>query len=134
MNLRKKKNLASKTLKIGKERIIFSKQGLEEIKNAITKQDIIQLYKEGIIKIKEGKGRKKIIKRIRKKGKGKVKKKINKRKREYVILTRKLRKHVDGLKRQGTISSKEVKEIRKKIRNKFYKNKSHLREQIRVRR
>jgi ribosomal protein L19E len=133
MNLKKKKSLASKTLKVGRERIIFSKQGLEEIKNAITKQDIIQLYKEGIIKIKEPKGRKTVVKKKGKRGKGKIKKKVNKRKEEYVILTRKLRKHVAELKKQGEISNQESKEIRKKIRNKFYKNKSHLKDQLKIR-
>ena len=53
MNLRKKKILAAKALKVGKERIIFLKPRLEEIKEAITKQDIKDLYKEGAIKIKE---------------------------------------------------------------------------------
>jgi len=132
MNLRNKKNLAKKTLKVGRERIIFVGPRLEEIKEAITKQDIIQLHKEGAIKIKEVKGRKKVEKRSRKRGPGKIKKKLNKRKEKYVLMTRKLRKYVSGLKTQGKVSKEEVKEIRKKIRNKFYRSKAHLKEQIKI--
>jgi len=40
MKLDKKKNLAKRVLNVGKERIIFVKERLSEIKEAITKQDI----------------------------------------------------------------------------------------------
>ncbi len=59
MNLEKKKKLAARTLNVGKERIIFLKSRLEEIKEAITRQDIKDLHKDGAIIIKEEKGRKK---------------------------------------------------------------------------
>jgi|SRR3989344_7261411 len=130
MNLRKKKELACKTLGVGKGRIVFLKPRLEEIKEAITKQDIKDLYKEGAIIIKDFKGRKKVIKRKRKKGPGKIEKKINKRKTEYVRLTRKLRRHIFNLVNQGKISKDLVKGIRKKIRNKEYRSLSHLKEQL----
>ncbi|MFH1326535.1 MAG: 50S ribosomal protein L19e [archaeon] len=133
MNLKKKKNLASKTLGIGKKRIVFVKQRLGEIKEAITKQDIKDLKKEGAIVIKETKGRSKVNKKSKKRGPGKIKKKVNKRKQKYVIMTRKLRKYSAELKKQGKLSGEEVKEIRKKIRNKKFKSKAHLREQIKTR-
>ena len=59
MNLGKKKNLASRTLGIGKKRIVFLKPRLSEIKDVITKQDIRDLKTEGAIVIKDVKGRKK---------------------------------------------------------------------------
>lgn len=127
MNLKKKKILASKTLKVGKDRIVFLKPRLNEIKEAITKQDIRELQKEGAIIIKEIKGRKKVKKKSKKKGPGKIKKRINKRKKEYVIMTRKLRKYVSELKKQGKVSKEDVIDIRKKIRNKIFKSKSALR-------
>lgn len=68
MNLKKKKQLAAKTLKVGKERILFLGPRIEEIKEAITKQDIRELKKDGAILIKEIKGRKKIIKSRSKRG------------------------------------------------------------------
>jgi len=133
VNLRKKKNLAAKTLGIGKGRIVFLQPRLEEIKNAITKQDIKDLKKEGAIVIKEIKGRKKVKKAGKKRGSGKIKKKVNKRKQNYVIMTRKLRRYISELKKQGRILDEEVKEIRKKIRNKKFKSKAHLKEQIKTR-
>jgi len=129
MNLNKKKELAARTLKIGKERIIFVKSRLDEIKEAITKQDIRDLKKDKAIIIKEIKGRKKKEKK-RKRSVGNIRKKVRKRKKEYVILTRKLRTYIRGLKSQGRLSLEEIKEIRKKIRNKVFKSKAALREYI----
>jgi len=133
MNLRKKKNLAAKTLNVGRERIIFIKPRLSEVKEAITKQDIKDLYKDGAVKIKEVKGRRKVQKKYKRKTPGKIKKKLNKRKQEYMTTTRKLRKHISELRKQGKISREETKEIRKKIRNRQFKSKSHLKEQLKLR-
>jgi len=133
MNLKKKKDLAKKTLKFGSKRIVFLKPRLEEIKEAITKQDIRDLYNDGAIIIKNPKGRKKIKKRKKVRGPGKIKKKVNKRKKDYVALTRKLRKYVVEMKKQGRISKEEAIEIRKKIRNKLFRSKRHLKEQIKIR-
>ena len=96
MNLRKKKQLAKNTLGIGENRIVFVKPRLDEIKEAITKQDIRDLVKSGAIIIKKIKGRKTVVKRKRRRGTGKIRMKVNTRKQDYVILTRKLRKYVRG--------------------------------------
>lgn len=80
MNLRSKKNLAAKTFDVGKKRISIINSRKEEIKEAITKQDIRDLFESGAIIIKDKKGRKKRTKRKSKRGVGKVKKKVNKRK------------------------------------------------------
>ncbi len=130
MNLKKKKLLAIRALGVGKERIIFLKSRLEEIKEAITKQDIRDLKKEGAIIIKEIKGRRKVKENAKKRGPGNVRKKVNKRKQKYVIITRKLRRFIAELKKQGRLSKEEVKEIRKKIRNKHFKSKANLKEYI----
>lgn len=130
MNLGKKKALASRTLKIGKERIVFIKERLDEIKEAITKQDIRDLKKEGAIVIKDVTGRKKVEKRKRRRGLGKIKKKINVRKKNYIIMTRKLRAYVLAMLNRGEISKEDYKEIRKKIRNKAFRSKAHLKEYI----
>lgn len=128
MNLGKKKALAARTFGIGESRIEFIKPRLDEIKEAITKQDIRDLYNDGAIRIKPVKGRKKSIKKGGKKGAGSVRKKINTRKRDYVLSTRKLRKHLAEMKSKMT--QKEVEDIRKKIRNRFFKSKSHLKEHL----
>ncbi len=130
MDLSKKKILAARTLEVGKSRIIFIKERLSEIKDAITKQDIRDLYKEGAIKIKEIKGRRKITKRKRSRGIGKIKKRPNQKKRNYLILTRKLRKHLASLKDQGKISKEDLISLRKRIRNKQFKSKANLKENL----
>jgi large subunit ribosomal protein L19e len=130
MNLKKKKILAAKTLKVGIARIVFLKPRLDEIKEAITKQDIKKLNEDGAILIKNIKGTKKVEKKAKKRGPGNIKKKINKRKRDYITMTRKLRKHISGLKKQGELSNKEFTQIRKKIKNKEFKSKAHLKEHI----
>ncbi|MFA4953430.1 MAG: 50S ribosomal protein L19e [Candidatus Pacearchaeota archaeon] len=129
MNLRKKKSLAARTFNVGEGRISFVKSRLDEIKEAITKQDIRDLQKNGAIIIKEKKGRRKVTKN-KSRSPGNIKKKVNKRKKEYVIITRKLRKYVGELKKQGKISSEDSNEIRKKIRNREFRSKSHLKENI----
>ncbi|MBU1129381.1 MAG: hypothetical protein KJ949_01995 [Nanoarchaeota archaeon] len=130
MNLRKKKELASRTLGVGKKRITFVEPRLDEIKEAITKQDIRDLKKDGAIVINKISGRTKNLKVKVKRSVGNIRKKVNKRKKVYVILTRKLRKHVASEKRSGGLSREDTKEIRKKIRNRMFKSKAHLKEHI----
>lgn len=129
MNLKKKKELAKRTFNVGEDRIIFVKSRLDDIKEAITKQDIRDLKQDKAIIIIEKKGRRKIKKRERK-SRGNIRKKIKGRKKDYIILTRKLRKYVSEMKNQGKISEKEAEELRKKIKNKIFRSKSHLREYI----
>lgn len=132
MNLSKKKELAARTLNIGKKRIVFLHSRIAEIKEAITKQDIRDLKKDGAIKIKNIKGRKKKIKKKRKgKSPGNIRKKVNTRKQDYVKITRKLRNYIKEMRKQGKLSREEAKEIRKKIRNRVFKSKANLKEYIR---
>jgi ribosomal protein L19E len=130
MNLAKKKALAAKALNVGKNRLIFMENGLSEIKEAITKQDIKDLYSSGVIKIKEIKGRKKIVKRKTKRGEGKIKKRLKNTKQNYAKTTRKLRAYVGELKRMGKIDVDRYKELRKKIKAKEFKSKNQLRETL----
>lgn len=130
MNLKKKKELAARTLGVGKKRIVFLQPRLSETKEAITKQDIRDLKQEGAIAVKEIKGRKKNIKKKAKKSPGNIRKKVNKRKQEYVIMTRKLRGYVAELKKRGELSQEEVVEIRKRIRNRIFRSKANLRSYV----
>jgi len=129
-NLANKKALAARTLNVGKNRIYFNSDNFAEIKEAITKQDIRDLYSQGAIKIKPIKGRKKIKKRKTKRGPGKIKKTVNKRKQIYVKITRKLRNYLKGLKRIGAIENSLYFELRKKIRMREFKSKAHLKEYL----
>ena len=130
MNLTKKKELAAKSLKVGKNRILFKMENLAEIKEAITRQDINGLYKDGTITIKPIKGRKKIKKRKTRKGPGKIKKKVNKRKQVYVKITRKLRKYLMDLRDKNIIGRELYWKIRSKIRMRDFRSKAALKEYL----
>lgn len=126
MNLNKKKELAARTFNVGKERIIFVQERLDEIKEAITKQDIRELKQDNAIIIRDIKGRKTVKVKKRRKGVGKFKKKPKKRKENYVKITRKLRSYVKELKVQGKLSNEEFRDLRKKIRDGKFKSKRNL--------
>ena len=85
MQLNKKKELASRVLGIGKKRIIFNKEALEDVKEALTKQDIKDLVKSGSIFVKEVSGTKKQVKRTTRRRAGSIKKNVNTRKRFLTI-------------------------------------------------
>jgi large subunit ribosomal protein L19e len=130
MNLTKRRELAAKVLKVGKNRIIFAEGHLAEIKEAITRMDIKDLHESGAIKIREIKGRAKIVKRKNRRRTGKIKKKVNVRKKEYVIITRKLRAFLRGMVRTGAVDKEKNREIRKQIRSRKFKSKRHLKESL----
>ena len=127
MNLGKKRALIARTFNVGKGRIVFIESRLNEIKEAITKQDMRDLKMSGAIVIKNVGGRK-AVSRAGKHGPGSVRKNVKSRKGEYVIITRKLRKYLSELENQGRISREKVKVIRKKIRNRDFKSKASLKE------
>ena len=132
MQLAKKKMLASKVLGVGKERVIFLEEHLAEIKEAITRQDILDLHKSGAIKIREVNGRKKAEVRKNRRRTGKIKKKVNNKKQEYVIITRKLRKFLKHLLKTDKIDNETYRNSRKMIRSKKFKSRRHLRDSLEV--
>jgi len=127
-NLNKRKALASRVLGVGKNNITFDIQRLEEIKEAITKQDIRDLFAEGIIRIIPARGRQIKEKRRTNRKAGKIKRKLKLRKVKYVILTRKLRRYIKDLKKAKKIDQHIYSDLRKKIRSKIFKDLSHLKE------
>jgi large subunit ribosomal protein L19e len=130
MQLSKKKALAANVLNVGTGRIIFAESHLSEIKEAITRQDILDLHKSGAIQIREIKGRKKIEKRKNRRRVGKVKKKVNKSKKEYVTVTRKLRGFLKHLSKRNLVDKEKYRETRKMIRAKRFRSKRHLKETL----
>ena len=130
MKLDKKKNLAAKVFRVGKGRVVFLKPRLEEIKEAITKEDIRGLKADGAIKIKEIKGKRGKPKRKARKSPGNIRKKAKDSKREYMTMTRKLRKHVALLKEKDALNRDEILDIRKKIRNRHFRSLAQLKDHI----
>lgn len=130
MKLDTKKKLAARTLLVGLDRIVFDNNRLDEIKEAITKQDIKDLMASGAIKIKPIKGRAgKKQRKTRKRG-GKIKLRPNKRKEKYVIITRKLRRYSKELKNQKKINDEKYKDLRRRIKMKEFRDKRHFKEAI----
>lgn len=130
MNLRRKKELAAKALKVGKGRVSFKTENLSEIKEAITKQDILTLKQEGIISIKPVKGRKKIKKRKTRRGPGKIKKTIRNRKQVYVKITRKLRVYLMRLRDKGAVDRELYWSLRKKIKMRDFRSLANFKEHL----
>ena len=59
-----------------------------------------------------------------------VKKKVNKRKQEYVKMVRKQRGYAKEMHKRGELEKEDLKDIRKKVRNKKFKSKAHLKDYI----
>jgi len=129
-NLEKRKAIAAKVLGVGKRKILFDTARLAEIKEAITRQDIRDLYAEGIIMIKEKSGRRVNVKRNNKRGPGKIRKKVRDRKGSYMKLIRKLRWHLSELRKQDKLTDEQYADLRTKVKARTFKDKAHLKEHI----
>lgn len=129
MKLEKKKMLVARALDVGKGRVVFNKNNLSQIKEAITKQDVKDLVSSGAIIIKDKKGRLANEKTHKRRRAGSVKKKVRRSKREYVLLTRKLRSYLFVLRKKG-LSKETYAELRKQIKRHEIRNLSHLKEKI----
>mgnify|MGYP001570462310 CR=1 FL=1 len=112
MKLDKKKQLAKKVLGVGKSRVIFDSTRLDEIKEAITRQDILDLVRDKAIKIKPVRGRKSKEKRRRRRGPGKIKMKVKDRKGKYVKRIRMIRKYLAILLKNKKITKEQYQKIR----------------------
>jgi len=130
MNLEKKRLLAARTVGVGKERVTFNIHRLNEIKEAITKQDIRDLMASGAIMIKEIKGRRAVEKRTSRRHAGKVRKIVNPKKTLYVKTTRRFRAYIVELKKHEQISPEIYDKLRKEIRASIFKTKPQLKERI----
>lgn len=131
MDLSKKKALAARTMGIGAGRVMFNVQRLDEIKEAITKQDIRDLVADKAIYAREIKGRR-VNEGRRRRRAGSIKMRPNRRKKDYMELTRKLRAYVAELRKHETLNRDEFLVLRKEIRSKQFKNKAHLKERIEI--
>ncbi|SRR3989344_3547472 len=131
MDLSRKRALIARTLGIGKGRVMFNVNHIAEIKESITKQDIRDLVANRSIFIREIKGRKTNPAKKRRRA-GSIRMRPNSRKRDYIVLTRKLRAYTGEIHKQGKINDKEYDQLRKGIRSKNFKNKSHLKEHIQI--
>ena len=130
MDLSKKKQLAVRTLNLGKDRIIFNPNRMDEIKEAITKQDIRDLVSSKAIIIKDIKGRKKTKKRLNRARAGSRKKIVINTKREYMIITRKLRKYLVSLRKRNSLAKETHVKLLKEIKARSVRSLLQMKERI----
>mgnify|MGYP006272931031 CR=1 FL=1 len=137
MNLKLQKKLASKVANVGLDKIKFDPEAGEELKEAITKEDIRSLINEGVIKIKSSSG----VSRFRAKIKSSQKKKGRRRgqgtrkgsksarvdtKRRWINQVRSQRGLLKKLKEKGEIKQKDYRDAYKKVKGNFFRSKRHL--------
>jgi large subunit ribosomal protein L19e len=137
MKLNTQKRIAASKMKVSKKRIIFNIERLEDIKEAITKLDIIGLVKDGAIKVKQKKG----VSRVRakklaiqktkgkRKGhgsrKGSHKTRVGKKK-TWMLGVRLKRKFIKELKEKDLINNQVYRDIYRKIGGGFFRSKRHI--------
>ena len=129
MTLRMQRRIAAKVLGIGENKVWMNPLRINEIKEAITKQDILDLIKDGAIKAREITGRKAVVRR-KKKGKGSKKGRVKRSKKDYMMKIRKLRKFLKLLKEKSLLDAPEIKYLRTLSKSGHFKSQRHLKEHI----
>ncbi|PIU75988.1 50S ribosomal protein L19e [Candidatus Pacearchaeota archaeon CG06_land_8_20_14_3_00_35_12] len=130
MRLETQKRISADILGIGKKRIWFDPLRISDIQEAITRQDLKDLIKEGAIKKmpvqgvkrRSGKTREGRYAKGRRRGMGKIRKRIQVRKKEYVWKIRKMRKYLKMLRREGKINKTEHTKMRRLAKSGIYSN------------
>ena len=132
MKLENKKRFAARILGIGKRRIVFNNSRLSEIKEAMTRQDVKDLFMSGAISIKEIKGRRKVEKRSGRRRAGSVRQPVKGKKTLYMTITRKLRKYLAELRKAEKITKEQYLKLRQEVRASSFKDKAHLKERMKL--
>jgi large subunit ribosomal protein L19e len=121
MKLTSQRRLAGKIFNTGIRRVWFDPFRLADISEAITRQDIAELIKDGAIKVlpvkgrkrRSGKERERRYAKGRKRGTGRIKKAMKDRKGDYMRRIRKIRNYLKRLKQDKKIGKKEYGKIRR---------------------
>lgn len=132
-----KKQLISRKLKCGKDRIWVDPARYDEVKDAITTNDILNLVKQKIVKKKPKTGVSKVRARKiraqktkgRRKGRGSRKGKktvLLPGKTKWMIQVRALRKYLRELKKDEKITQEVYRQMYRKVSGGFFRNKAHL--------
>jgi len=137
MKLTTQKRLAASILKCSEKRVIFDAQALESISESITKQDIRQLIKEGVIVKKPVAGisrvraNKRLVQRRkgRQQGSGTRKGTSNARlphKEAWMNKIRSQRKHLSELREKSLVSGADYRDLYRKAKGGFFRSKRHI--------
>jgi len=134
--LKSQKRMAAYILKVGTNKVYFDPDRLQDIKEAVTKQDIQSLIQDKAIKKKPIIGNKHRAhhkklerkKRGRRKRVGKVRKLTENRKKDYMARIRKIRKYLKATK--SRIGKEEYARIKRLLRSGQIKNVKELKIKI----
>lgn len=137
MNLRNKKLIASKILKVGVSRVWFDPARNQDIKEAITRDDIKKLVRDGAVLVKQKRGvsrgriRKIILQKRkgRRGGPGSKKGKITSRlgrKETWVNKIRAQRKLFYNLLGKGRVTRETYRHLRVKAKGGFFRSRRHI--------
>jgi len=137
MNLSNQRRISAKTLKVGKNKVWFDGERLEEIKEAITKADIVGLIKQLAIQKRPSKGtsrvrarkRKEQRKKGRQKGaahkKGKATARLP-RKEKWMATVRTQRNFIKELKAKEVIEVSVYRNLYQKVKGGYFRSKRHI--------
>ena len=137
MNLKNKKRIASQILKAGTKRVWFNPDKLSEIKEAITKEDIRNLIREGSIRVKQKKGvsrfrvRKTLVQKRkgRKQGpgtrKGKATARLN-QKTQWIAKVRSQRALLKRLRYSNLVNNEVFRSLYAKVKGGFFRSAKHI--------
>ncbi|MDD5177739.1 MAG: 50S ribosomal protein L19e [Candidatus Nanoarchaeia archaeon] len=137
MKLGPQKRLAAILLKVGVNRVRFNQDRLDDIKEAITKEDLRALIREKAIfkdqtnSQSRGRARKDLIQKRKGRGKGPGRKKGKKgartnKKEDWMNRIRSQRQIIRTLKDKKQISNKDYRDLYLKSKGGFFRSKRHI--------
>src|SRR3989344_1885849 len=137
MNLKSKKRLAAKILKIGNTRVWVDPNNRDSLKEAITRSDIKKLIRDGVILVKQKKGvsrgrvRKILLQKRkgRRSGAGSRKGKFTARSGKKILWVRQIRLYrslFNQLMEKKLITNQTYSHLRKKAKGGYFRNRRHV--------
>lgn len=140
MNLRNKKRMAAEILKVGVRRVRIDPTSMDQLEDAITRDNIRALIHEGIIWVEPSRGISRGRARVRaisrkKRGRGSGSKKGSSgsrqaRKTVWVNRVRAMRKYLKMVKDRGDITGEAYKRLYRQVRGGQMRSLRHLKEQV----
>jgi len=141
MNLRSQKRMAAELLKCGQNKVVFDPEKLEDISEAITREDIRILIKKSAIKKKQktgiSRGRIRKAKGQKKKGRGRGhgkrsggKKARDPKKKKWTQKVRALRNELRKIKAEGLLDATTYRRLYRQASGNLFHGRRHLREHI----
>jgi len=138
MDLRTQRRLAAQLLKCGENRVWMDPEQIEEIDKAVTRRDIENLIKQGLIKArpKKGNSRGRIRKRMAQKAKGRRRGHGSRkgkatarlpRKRRWIQTIRPIRAYLRELREKGLIDRRTFRLYYMRAKGGQFKSKAHMR-------